>query len=87
MSHRRATALCTIIEARHLVVVAGAWHWSIDSVKCTPVDIGQYVEFEYLAAKIVSLQSSAVPLLCASTARRMDWRRLSSTSWRTCSTS
>jgi len=24
-----------------------------DSVKCTLVDIGQYVQFEYLAAKIV----------------------------------
>ena len=31
-----------------------------DSVKCTPVDIGQYVQFEYLAAKIVGRQSSAV---------------------------
>ena len=31
-----------------------------DSVKCTPVDIGQYVQFEYLAVKIIGRQSSAV---------------------------
>ena len=31
-----------------------------DSVKCTPVDIGQYAQFEYVAAKVVGRQSSAV---------------------------